>query len=93
MPPPIVQIDNLHKDMEIPWPDEVRSGLDRSMSDLADREIVAWDACREYTLIYYDGKLVGGTDDTLEFMNKLGEQFPQGVWFEPVGVSLRSTPT
>ena len=74
--------------MKLPWPDGVKSGLDKSISDLEYREIVAWDACREYTLVYYDGKLQEGTDNTLGFMNRLGGQFPQGVWFESVSASF-----
>ena len=67
------------------WRKETTTAISRAVKDLEEGAIYAWDASRDYDLMYEHGKLIYGTRDFGSLEDDLAEQ---GVWVEGVSMQL-----
>jgi len=52
------------------------------VKDLEGGAICAWDASRNYDLVYEQAKLICGTKDSQGLEDDLWEQKEKGIWIE-----------
>ena len=90
VPEPLARAQALREALqeELGWEEQTTTAITRAVKDLEEGEIYAWDASRDYDLVYEQGQLIYGTRDFKSLEDDLGEQ---GIWVEEVSILLCSS--
>ncbi|KAF8466305.1 hypothetical protein BDZ91DRAFT_763130 [Kalaharituber pfeilii] len=81
-----IRLDFLREELqnERGWPAYMLHSIRKSTEDLEEGQVHAWDATRQWDLVYCEGKLVGATVDSIDFSCLFDDQYPAGIWYEEV---------
>jgi len=88
VPEPLARVKALREALKEGWGWEEPTiiAISRALKDLEEGQIYAWDASRDYDLVYEQAKLIYGTRDFQALERDLGGQEVEGVWAEEVSI-------